>query len=342
MRGRAVDRAAWLADGQFVVWSCVLAFSAMPRLLPLTGIREKAGNPVVVLLSRAEDDGDFSRRLADLMGGRLHPGRAIGSLVGSRDGRMSVRVLEPFRSLCGAGLDFFYPPVCVWCGGRVTIPGSGTLNSAFCQQCSLEFEVTAGARCDRCDAPVGPYLKTDQGCRLCRNESFAFERVVSLGVYRDALRKACLQAKQVRGAALAASLADSLIALQRESLSNWRPDLVIPIPDHWTVRCTRMHSVPGVLAERCGKALGAPVRRHLLVKRRRTPPQTSLPPHARRRNLRNAFSVVWSRAIRGRSILLVDDVLTTGTTAHRAARALRQAGAKQIWVAVLARGIGVG
>lgn len=253
-----------------------------------------------------------------------------------------MRLLQELRTIRDAGLDFIYPPCCLWCGGRADEIVNSPLADCFCLRCDAEFASPSGARCERCDAPVGPHLKTEQGCHLCRAESFAFERVVSFGVYRDALKGACLRAKSVGGIALAAALADRLIECRGETLASWQPDVVVPVPDHWTVRCTRIHSVPALLAERFGAFLRARVGRHLLKKRRRTQAQASLPPHARRANLRNAFRVARPRSIAGQSVLLVDDVLTTGTTAHRSARALRQAGASKVWVAVLARGIGVG
>jgi predicted amidophosphoribosyltransferase len=84
--------------------------------------------------------------------------------------------------------------------------------------------------------------------------------------------------------------------------------------------------------------LGLPVLSSALRRIRHTPRQSGLPPTERRVNLRNAFR--GTAAARGRSLLLVDDVLTTGTTADEAARALRQAGAVKVIVAALARAQG--
>jgi predicted amidophosphoribosyltransferase len=90
-----------------------------------------------------------------------------------------------------------------------------------------------------------------------------------------------------------------------------------------------------VLARRSGAAYEP----HLLAKTRRTPAQADLTPTQRRANLRNAFACLGVQ-LRGANILLVDDVLTTGTTAHRASIELRRVGAGRILVAVAARGIG--
>ena len=86
--------------------------------------------------------------------------------------------------------------------------------------------------------------------------------------------------------------------------------------------------------------LNLKVRRDILTKVKRTPKQTDLTPTERRKNLRGAFVCRAGIDLSQSSILLVDDVLTTGTTTHRAARALLSAGAQWVDVAVLARGVG--
>ena len=85
--------------------------------------------------------------------------------------------------------------------------------------------------------------------------------------------------------------------------------------------------------------LQTPIRTDLLIKTRRTLAQTDLTPTERRANLRNAFACP-RVDLRGATVLLVDDVLTTGTTAHRCSVELRRASAGRILVAVAARGIG--
>jgi predicted amidophosphoribosyltransferase len=92
------------------------------------------------------------------------------------------------------------------------------------------------------------------------------------------------------------------------------------------------------LAVAWAKALERPLQHRWLGRRRPTEFQTSLTKTARRDNVRGAFSIRLNPSIRGASVLLIDDVLTTGATASEAARALKQAGAKQVFVAVLGHG----
>ena len=117
-------------------------------------------------------------------------------------------------------------------------------------------------------------------------------------------------------------------------------DVVAAIPRFWLQRLVRRHNAAETLASALAGRLGVRFRRSALVKTRKTPDQTELPPTRRRKNLRGAFKVYLPRAVAGRTVLLVDDVLTTGTTANEASKVMRRAGAKRVLVAVLARGIG--
>jgi predicted amidophosphoribosyltransferase len=101
-----------------------------------------------------------------------------------------------------------------------------------------------------------------------------------------------------------------------------------------------------LIAETMGRALRVPVAKRQLVCRRKTKKQGMLLPGQRRRNVRRAYQVSNARwltknyDLAGKHVLVVDDVMTTGATAHEIARTLRQAGARQVSVAVVARGIG--
>lgn len=233
------------------------------------------------------------------------------------------------------GVDFIYPPACPFCQ-------SCDLTSAgCCVKCDAALSHAAPHSCWRCSAPVGPYLATRDGCVHCRKDAFAFERVFSLGVYAGALRTACLSAKSSRSPLMGANLGDLLCRRLSPELTADEVDVVTPVPLHWTSRLARRDSLADVVAARLARFLKAPVDRHILRKVRRTAPQASLPPSRRRENLRGAFRIARGVRLDGCRVLLVDDVLTTGTTAHRAARVLiRDGGAVRVLVAVIARGIG--
>jgi ComF family protein len=187
---------------------------------------------------------------------------------------------------------------------------------------------------------VGPNLETSAGCVHCRSDRFAFERVIRLGVYYNRMRSACLQAKSRQGRPLTAAMADVLWEREKSSFLADAFDIVVPVPHHWTARLTSAHVMAETLAGVLSRRLQVPLGSHILAKVRRTPTQTSLTASRRRTNLRRAFRVQSHPDVEGRSVLLVDDVLTTGTTANKVSRVLKRAGAGRVVVAVVARGLG--
>lgn len=253
-----------------------------------------------------------------------------------------------WNRFCREAVDFVYSRSCVNC--REPLPGAGEdfrsgidedLPTRFCNGCYELLSCSVERACRRCGAPVGPLLKTENGCRHCRKDRFSFRRVFALGVYEGALHECCVRAKQPFQEPLAAGLAELLWEAHREEWAGLDIDLVVPVPHHWTERVVRRHLPPVTMSRVLARLLMVREALHILTKSRRTPPQSSLTPARRRANLRGVFRTAGGARLNGRTVLLVDDILTTGTTADRAARALQEAGAKQVLVAVLARGIGL-
>jgi ComF family protein len=119
-------------------------------------------------------------------------------------------------------------------------------------------------------------------------------------------------------------------------------DIIMPVPLHWTRLFTRRYNQAGLLAHAVRAAGGPPVMPDGLVRRRRTPSQGRLGPAARARNVRGAFAVRRGRDVKGKRIVLVDDVLTTGATVDECARVLRRAGAAFVGVLTLSRAVRAG
>lgn len=236
--------------------------------------------------------------------------------------------------------DFLYPPSCRLCDRELPEGVPDEPGPYFCVDCQKALTVSHGRACLRCGASIGPHLDPERPCAYCHNESFIFERVLRLAVYDGAIRKACLAAKQPGGESLAAALGELTYTSESEAFLASRIDVVIPVPQFWGQRLVRPHHAAETLARVWARRLHVPVAGHILQKQRWTQPQSRLKPSQRRSNLRRAFVAVGSGRLSGATVLLADDVMTTGTTAQEAARQLRQAGAAHVVVAVVARGLG--
>ncbi len=247
-----------------------------------------------------------------------------------------------YERLTAAGRQFLagvahlvYPATCAVCGAEAPLDRPN-----LCESCHASLTNDASPLCPRCAASVGPFVHLEDGCTHCRDETFHFERVVRLGAYDGVLRDAILRMKHVRGEMLAEILGELWARQLGIAFQAVQADAVVPVPLHWRRRLTRGYNQSAALARQVATGLKIPYRSWWLRRVRNTPHQTTLTPTERRDNLRAAFQATPWAKVRSRTILLVDDVLTTGITASEAARALRVAGAARVVVAVLARATG--
>ncbi len=182
-------------------------------------------------------------------------------------------------------------------------------------------------------------------CPKCRRAAPTFARAVAFGSYDDRLRDLIhlLKFGGVRPAAriLGRMLAQSFTLLEPEFAASDAPVAVIPVPLHKSKLRQRGFNQSELIARAAlklnsfhGRLQLAP---RVLKRQRSTVSQIGLTHHQRRENLRGAFTVIDPEQIAGRDVLLIDDVLTTGTTASECARVLRRGGARQVWVATAAR-----
>ncbi len=248
----------------------------------------------------------------------------------------SFQLRHGVSELWQAALDFVYPPVCCLCGCE--IPSMAL--ERFCSTCQRDIAPFILDACQRCGASVGPYLDTTTGCIHCKTTPFHFDGLVRLGLYHDLLRRACLMIKKPGREPLADALAELLWSRETAGLEAANAERVLCVPKHWTSRLFAGHNPSETLARALAKRLHIPFDGRRIKKVRKTAKQSSLPRSRRLTNLRDAFRLRRPEAIKNRSLLLVDDVLTTGTTVNQICRLLRKAGAKTITVVVLARSVG--
>ena len=180
-------------------------------------------------------------------------------------------------------------------------------------------------------------------CGLCQRARPLFEQAAAYGSYSSGLRDLIhlLKYRQVRPAAnvLGRMLAEVIAGLEPRIPAG--RIAVVPVALHPRKQSQRGFNQSELIAAAALKLLGKPERFDLsskvLVRTRETGSQIGLTRHQRRENLRGVFAVSRPEQILNHSVLLVDDVYTTGTTASECARVLRKAGAAQVWVATVAR-----
>jgi ComF family protein len=227
-----------------------------------------------------------------------------------------------------------FPWSCAVCGTEAS-------DGAFCHSCRADL-LASSARalksvCPRCALPVGPFANLEGGCSECRGRALGFDAALALGPYEGLLRELCLRLKHERNAWLAPWLCDLWIDARREAIGCLPADAwIVPVPLHWWRHWRRGYNQADALAHGIACRLDRPVRR-LLRRTAATEKLAGLSATDRVRAMRRAFRARRSPGLAGRTVLLVDDVLTTGATCGAAARALRRAGAARVIVVVIAR-----
>jgi len=231
-------------------------------------------------------------------------------------------------------LDALYPPRCPLCGGPVP-----------CARHALP-EGVEGARCARCAAAISPSLPEGFRCDACARHPPAFARCLALGDYdpaRGGVAEWVLALKHGGRRDLAEPLGEALARLLLEADpaaagSGGLPPLLAPIPLHPLRVLERGYDQAAALARVVARESGLPLAR-ALRRRRWTVPQGSPGCASRRGNVAGVVTLrrPARRALRGRFVWLVDDVLTSGATAAECARVLRRGGAEGVGVVVAAR-----
>lgn len=231
-----------------------------------------------------------------------------------------------------AVLDALFPPRCISC--RTAVSSAGGL----CAACWSKISFIEGAVCHACGMPFEVDPGGETLCAACLAYPPAFDRARCVMRYDEASRGLILALKWADRLDLAPGFARWLDRSGRALLDEC--DLIVPVPLHRVRLWQRRYNQAALLAQNLSRANAIAYDPFLLTRTRHTPSQGDMTSaKARRRNVRGAFAVPDARKHRltGKSVLLVDDVFTTGATLNACAKALKAAGASRVNVLALAR-----
>jgi len=245
--------------------------------------------------------------------------------------RLQARAVALWESL----LDWFYPRHCYHCAEPLYDAGARVL----CGGCHRDLLASRilGAMCARCGLPLSGQPAPGTLCLACGAEERHFDVARALFLYAGPVTSIIRAFKFDGDFFLGPRLVRRLLDADRLPDGMDGADVIVPVPLHPRRRRERGYDQALLLARALARRLGGRLLTKALVRTRYTSQQALLPVGRRWDNVRGAFAVTKPAQVKGRRVLLVDDVMTTGRTADECAKVLKKAGAAHVRVLVLAR-----
>lgn len=233
------------------------------------------------------------------------------------------------NSIWQSFLNLFFPLFCVVCG-KTLEPDNRVF---LCGQCLSQIKLLHEPVCSKCGKPGFIDI-----CAECRKESRYYSIARAAGIYNGVLKECIHKLKYGKQIYLAKTFGGFLINIIEEFPLLAQCDLVVPVPLHRVRERERGFNQAHLLAEEIGNVMNACVSTKNLRRMRSVKPQVELPRSLRISNVRGIFDVRDAAEFRGKQVLLIDDVFTTGSTVNECSRVLIEAGAKRVSVLTAARG----
>ena len=244
--------------------------------------------------------------------------------------RELIRIV-PLKNLFLKLINIIYPPRCPIC--KIFLNN----NISFCRDCSSKFKKITSPFCTICGTPFISYIKEDHVCESCLRKKPFYEIARAPYLYDGTLMTAIHKFKYSAKSFLASPLG----LLMTEFAETWVKEsetlLTIPVPLHPKRLRERGFNQSLLLSRHVARQLNTELDFLSLRRVRYTLPQTGLNKDERQKNVRGAFQIVDQKAVKKRTVLLIDDVATTGNTLNECARLLKRSGCKKVLCLVLAR-----
>lgn len=245
----------------------------------------------------------------------------------------SEEIIASLKHLGQEFLELVYPPFCVLCD---TTLAHGT-DQVLCERCQKEYPVLSEDLCVICGKPLQD--KNKERCLDCRKRVHFYEEGKALWVYDEAVKEAIKAYKYRNRREIGLLFAKELARVYNKSVP-WSVDLVIPVPLYPKKQKSRGFNQTRLMAEHFAKRASLNLGPEKALRRLLpTQPQEGLSDKDRMANVLFAFEAE-SKLVEGKSVLLIDDVYTTGATVDGCAKALTDAGAKEIYYMSVAIGRG--
>ena len=229
-------------------------------------------------------------------------------------------------------LNFIFPPHCLVCNKNLFS------NDGLCNDCLEQLQFITKPFCNCCGYPFDlqeyEVLNTFL-CSKCLKKHYKFDKARSVVCYNDMSKNIILPFKHADKTRYKNFIANLLIKTGTELLKD--TDIIIPVPIHFTRLLKRKYNQATLIGNVISKNTAITIYYDVLFRIKKTKSQGHLTVKQRQKNVLNAFTVKNSDKIKGKNILLIDDVFTSGATLNECAKVLKKVGVKKIYILTFAR-----
>lgn len=237
------------------------------------------------------------------------------------------------KSFCESLVDVVYPLNCLICRAKL----NASQYSPLCSDCFSSIKKINPPFCIKCGKPLEIALTPSNKCLNCRKQEYNFDRAWSSTKYDGVMRECIHKLKYNRKFSLGNMFSRILIEFVNKYMEINKFDFIIPVPLHRTKLREREFNQAQMLAEPLSSNFNKRLLSKNIYRIRYTLSQSELSLQERRENIRGAFGISNPELIKGKDILIIDDVFTTGATVNECASLLKRNGAGLIEVLTLAR-----
>lgn len=229
-------------------------------------------------------------------------------------------------------VELLFPRRCPVCDKPVDKMGN-----YICKKCQEHIRYVQSPYCLKC----GKELKTstEEYCEDCKNAAHIFDRGRAVYEY-ESIKEAVYRFKYAGRREFAEFFGKQTADILGKEIKGWKPDVIVPVPLHKEREKKRGYNQAALLAKEVSKCLDIPVNDKIIYRSRATVPQKELNGKERQNNLKNAFKI-GQNDVKLKTIIVVDDIYTTGATMDEMAQCLKSAGAEKIYCISLAIGRGI-
>lgn len=237
-----------------------------------------------------------------------------------------------FQSIFQKAIDFAIPLTCPYCGNIIDS------QQVLCNECFQKIQFISGNKCYRCGRPLPTFeVNTNEKmlCGACLEKRPVYDQARSVFIYDSFSREAILRLKYSDRTDLRRFFVHFMLKAGKELFV--KTDIITPVPLHWHRKLKRMYNQADVLGELLAQKLNKPYHSYLLARQKNTHSQEHKSAQERLKNVQGAFRVNKPELVKNKTILIIDDVFTTGATVSACAKELKKYGAKAVYVLTIAQ-----